>query len=255
MLSTVAVLSDVHGVLPALEAVLAEPGVADADLVVVTGDHTWGPQPAEVLDRLRGLGAAVLLVRGNADRELLQMSRGIDVGLADDPLSVWGAGQMTTAHQELLDAMPEQVTLEIEGFGPVRFCHATPRDDQEVVLVDSRLERWAEVLADLPDDVRTVVCGHTHMPFLRLVDRRLVVNPGSVGLPYGHDGASWAVLSGGQVTFGRTALDHDQLVRDVVAGSSWTGVAAWAEETLRRPAGDVEALTTFGPRDGRRGPH
>lgn len=129
MLSTVAVLSDVHGVLPALEAVLAEPGVADADLVVVTGDHTWGPQPAEVLDRLRGLGAAVLLVRGNADRELLQMSRGIDVGLADDPLSVWGAGQMTAAHQELLDAMPEQVTLEIEGFGPVRFCHATPRDD------------------------------------------------------------------------------------------------------------------------------
>lgn len=85
VLSTVAVLSDVHGVLPALEAVLAEPGVADADLVVVTGDHTWGPQPAEVLDRLRGLGAAVLLVRGNADRELLQMSRRIDVGLADDP--------------------------------------------------------------------------------------------------------------------------------------------------------------------------
>lgn len=204
-----------------------------------------------MLDRLRGLGAAVLLVRGNADRELLQMSRGIDVGLADDPLSVWGAGQMTAAHQELLDAMPEQVTLEIEGFGPVRFCHATPRDDQEVVLVDSRLARWAEVLADLPDDVRTVVCGHTHMPYLRLVDRRLVVNPGSVGLPYGHDGASWAVLSGGTVSFGRTPLDVDALVRDVVAGSTWPDVAAWADETFRSPASDVEALAAFGPRDGR----
>lgn len=251
MLSTVAVLSDVHGVLPALEAVLAEPVVAGADLVVVTGDHTWGPQPAEVLDRLRGLGAAVLLVRGNADRELLQMSRGIDVGLADDPLSVWGAGQMTSAHQELLDEMPEQVTLKIEGFGPVRFCHATPRDDQEVVLVDSRLERWAEVLADLPDDVRTVVCGHTHMPYLRLVDRRLVVNPGSVGLPYGHVGASWAVLAGGTVSFGRTPLDVDALVRDVVAGSTWPDVAAWADDTFRSPASDVEALAAFGPRDGR----
>lgn len=251
MLSTVAVLSDVHGVLPALEAVLEEPAVARADLVVVTGDHTWGPEPAAVLDRLLELGGAALLVRGNADRELLQMSRGVDVGLGDDPLSVWGADQLTPTHQEVLDAMPEQVTLDVDGFGPVRFCHATPRDDQEVVLVDSRLERWAEVLTDLPDDVRTVVCGHTHMPFLRLVDRRLVVNPGSVGLPYGHDGASWAVLSGGQVTFGRTALDRDRLVRDVVAGSSWPGVAAWAEEMLRSPASDAEAIAAFGPRDGR----
>lgn len=251
MPSTVAVLSDVHGVLPALEAVLAEPPVAAADVVVVTGDHTWGPQPAEVLDRLAALDDRAVLVRGNADRELLQMSRGVDVGLGDDPLSVWGATQLTSAHQALLDAMPEQVTLDVDGFGAVRFCHATPRDDEEVVLVDSRLERWADVLSSLPNDVRTVVCGHTHMPFLRLVDRRLVVNPGSVGLPYGHDGASWALLSGGQVTFGRTELDVDRLVAEVVAGSRWSGVDAWADETFRRPASDVDALAAFGPRDGR----
>lgn len=145
MVSTVAVLSDIHGVLPALEHVLAEPAVADAELIVVTGDHTWGPQPTEVLDRLTALGDRAVLVRGNADRELLQMSRGIDVGLADDPLSVWGAAQLLPEHQQLLDAMPKQVTIEIAGFGPVRFCHATPRNDEEVVLVDSRLERWAEV--------------------------------------------------------------------------------------------------------------
>lgn len=198
MPSTVAVLSDVHGVLPALEAVLAEPPVAAADVVVVTGDHTWGPQPAEVLDRLVALDDRAVLVRGNADRELLQMSRGVDVGLGD-----------------------------------------------------SRLERWADVLSSLPNDVRTVVCGHTHMPFLRLVDRRLVVNPGSVGLPYEHDGASWALLSGGRVTFGRTALDADRLVAEVVAGSRWSGVDAWADETFRRPASDVDALAAFGPRDGR----
>ena len=127
MASTVAVLSDIHGVLPALEHVLAEPAVADAELIVVTGDHTWGPQPTEVLDRLTALGDRAVLVRGNADRELLQMSRGIDVGLADDPLSVWGAAQLVPEHQQLLDAMPKQVTIEIAGFGPVRFCHATPR--------------------------------------------------------------------------------------------------------------------------------
>jgi len=72
----VAVLSDVHGVLPVLEAVLAEPEVAVADLVVVTGDHASGPEPTAVLDRLLALGESVLLVRGNADRELVALARG-----------------------------------------------------------------------------------------------------------------------------------------------------------------------------------
>ncbi len=248
MVSTVAMLSDVHGVLPALEHVLAEPAVARAELVVVTGDHIWGPQPTAVLDRLAALGDRAVLVRGNADRELLQMSHGIDVGLADDSLSVWGAAQLTVGHQRLLDAMPEQVTIEIDGFGPVRFCHATPRDDEEVVLVDSRLERWVEAFRDLPDEVPTVVCGHTHMPFLRLVDGRLVVNPGSVGLPYGRTGAHWAILSGGTVSMGRTVIDPDVLVHEVVARSGLPEVAQWAEENLRNPAGDVEAIETFGSR-------
>jgi len=61
--------------------------------------------------------------------------------------------------------------LDVDGFGPVVFCHGTPRDDEEMVLVDTRLEKWAEVFADLPAEVQTVVGGHTHMPFVRLVDR------------------------------------------------------------------------------------
>lgn len=251
MVADVAVLSDIHGVLPALERVLAEPAVAAAELVVVTGDHTWGPQPAQVLDRLRSLGDRAVLVRGNADRELLQMAQGVDVGLGDDPVSVWGAAQLTATHRAMLEAMPEQVTIDVGGFGPVRFCHATPRDDEEVVLVDSRLERWAAVLGDLPDDVRTVVCGHTHMPFVRLAVGRLIVNPGSVGLPYGRAGAHWALLSRGTVSLGRTLLDPDVLIGAVVAGSRMPDVAGWAEAYLRHPAGDVEVLGAFGPRDGR----
>jgi putative phosphoesterase len=251
MVASVAVLSDIHGVLPALEAVLAEPVIVGTDLIVVTGDHTWGPQPTEVLDRLAMLGGRAVLVRGNADRELLQMSRGIDVGLGDDPLSVWGAAQLRAEHQRLLDEMPEQITLDVDGFGAVRFCHATPRNDEEVVLVDSRIERWIEVLADLPDEVRTVVCGHTHMPFLRLVDGRLVVNPGSIGLPYGRGGAHWAILSAGTVSLGRTLIEPEVLAREVVAGSGLPGVAEWVDENLRTTSSDIEAIATFGPRDGR----
>src|SRR5215472_5653936 len=68
----VAVLSDIHGVMPALEAVLAEPDVGAADLVVLTGDLASGPQPVETLDTLRALGDRAVWVRGNADRELVQ---------------------------------------------------------------------------------------------------------------------------------------------------------------------------------------
>lgn len=125
-MSIIAVLSDIHGMLPVLNRVLAEPAVQSADLIVVTGDHMWGPQPADVLDRLVELGDRVLLLRGNADRELLQMSQGLDVGLNDDPLSVWGAAQLSPAHLELLANMPEQAVLDGQGFGPALFCHATP---------------------------------------------------------------------------------------------------------------------------------
>lgn len=251
MVSSIAVLSDIHGVLPALERVLAEPAIEDADLIVVTGDHTWGPQPTEVLDRLHTLGDRALLLRGNADRELLQMSHGLDIGLGDDPVSVWGAAQLRPHHQELLAAMPEQLTIDIDGFGPVRFCHATPRNDEEVVLVDSRPERWAEVFTDLPAEIRTVVCGHTHMPFTRIIDGRLVINPGSVGLPYGRSGAHWAVLHHGAVTLGRTLITPQVLIDDVVAGSALPGIKDWAEMHLGTPASDLDALRTFGPRDGR----
>jgi predicted phosphodiesterase len=76
MVRSVAVLSDIHGVLPMLDAVLAEPDVAAADLIVVTGDHAAGPQPTAVLDRLLALGQRALLVCGNADRELVAMGSG-----------------------------------------------------------------------------------------------------------------------------------------------------------------------------------
>ena len=249
----VAVLSDVHGVLPVLESVLAEPDVAGADLIVVTGDHASGPQPVEVLDRLTALGERVLLVRGNADRELVSLARGEATAAADGypEVSPWAAAQLTDRHVALLSGLAHPVTLTIEGFGPVVFCHGTPRDDEEVVLVDTRLERWAEVFADLPAEVATMVCGHTHMPFVRLVDRRLVVNPGSIGMPYGRPGGHWALLRDGAVTLRRTIIDVDRAVADVVAGSTYPERQAWADEYVRAVNSDAEALTVFGPRDGR----
>ena len=107
----------------------------------------------------------------------------------------WAAGRLTPELRAHLAGLPLTVTLDIDGLGPTLFCHATPRDDEEVALVDSDLGRWDQVLAGRPE--QTVVLGHTHMPFVRLADRRLIVNPGSVGMPYGRAGAHWGLLGPG----------------------------------------------------------
>lgn len=248
MVASVAVLSDIHGVLPVLDAVLAEPDVAAAELVVVTGDHAAGPMPVEVLDRLVGLGERCLLVRGNADRELVEVARGRDCDIEE---SNWAGRQLRPDQVELLAGLPHPVRVDVDGFGTVVFCHGTPRDDDEVVLVDTRMSRWAEVLADLDDVDRVVVCGHTHMPFVRLVDRRLVVNSGSIGMPYGRAGGSWALLHDGQVSLRHTEVDVDAAVLTVVAGSSYPDRQAWADEYVRSANSDADAVAAFGPRDGR----
>jgi predicted phosphodiesterase len=249
MVDRVAVLSDVHGVLPALDAVLAEPDVAAADRIVVTGDISAGPQPVAVLDRLTGLGPRVSLLRGNGDRILVEVRRD---GRAEVPAEIarWAAGQLREDQVELLATLPATLTDTVTGLGRVLFCHATPHDDEEVVLVDSRLDRWAEVFAGLDPAVATVICGHTHMPFVRLAHGRLVVNPGSVGMPYGRSGAHWALLGPG-VQLRRTAFDLDAACAAVAATSDYPEAGTWADYYLRARASDADALAAFGPRDGR----
>jgi predicted phosphodiesterase len=246
MVERVVVLSDIHGVLPALEAVLAEPDVRAADVIVLTGDLAAGPLPVETLDLLWSLGDRALWVRGNADRELVRLATDPEYAVPY-PESQWAARQLRPDQVELLAGLPLTQRLKIDGLGTTLFCHATPRDDEEVVLVDSPPSRWKTVYADLPDEVRVVVCGHTHMPFMRLVDRRVVVNPGSVGMPYGTAGPHWALLGGG-VQLRRTEIDLDAAAARVVAESAYEGAAAWADEYIRTNHSDLSALEAFTPR-------
>jgi predicted phosphodiesterase len=248
----VVVLADVHGVFPALEAVLAEPDVVEAERIVLAGDIATGPQPVETLDLLVSLGKRVVWVRGNADRELVSAYREPSDGPHEknspEELTEWAARQLRPDQVELLDTLPTTVTLDVDGLGPVLFCHATPRDDEEMVLVDSPIARWSAVLTGVPEEVRTIVCGHTHMPFARQVDRRLVVNAGSVGMPYGAPGASWALLVPGGVQLRRTYFDTTQAADDLIKQSSYPHVDAWADEYLRTNYSDTEALEAFRPR-------
>lgn len=242
-------LSDIHGVLPALEAVLTEADVASADRIVLTGDLAAGPQPAETLDLLTALGERAVWVRGNADRELVEFRRG-ERSTMPDEISAWAAQQLSAEQIDLLAGLPLAVCMPVPGLGTVLFCHATPRSDEEVVLADSRLEWWSEVFEPLDDSVSAVVCGHTHMPFVRLAHRRLVVNPGSVGMPYGRAGAHWALLGPG-AELRVTEFDADRAIDRIAAESGYPDAREWAEYFVRSTASDADAIGAFAPRDGR----
>jgi diadenosine tetraphosphatase ApaH/serine/threonine PP2A family protein phosphatase len=108
------------------------------------------------------------------------------------------------------------------------------------------------VLSGVDPSVSTIVRRHTHMPFQRLTHRRLIVNPGSVGMPYGRGGAHWALLRDGVVHLRVMPYDVEAACAEIVATDD-PDAAAWAEFFIRSPAGDAVALTTFAPRDGRDG--
>ncbi len=199
----VAALYDVHGNLPALEAVLAE--IPDDAAIVVGGDVAMGPLPSETLERLRSVGDRVRWIRGNADREL---APGED-GLAPPDVLAWAREQLSAEQIQFLHGLPERLELEVDGLGRVQFCHASPRNDVDVFLEGTQEERVAPLFAGVEAD--TVVCGHTHMQFDREIAGIRVINAGSVGMPYEDEpGAYWALLGPG-VEHRRTDYDASAL--------------------------------------------
>ncbi len=236
-----AVLADIHANLPALDAVLAEPDVASAGAVVLLGDIALGPMPAATLDRLAALGDRAVWVHGNCEREMVTAFDRGEVPGPNAADAIASAALIGRAHRDRLDGLPLTVTLDIDGLGPVLFCHASPRRDDEMLLVDSPPERWATALDGVGAAV--VVCGHTHMPFDRLAGGRRVVNPGSVGMPYGHPGAGWALLGPG-VTLRQTRYDADAAAR-VIGASGHPAARQWAAEYVLNHYSDAEALEAF----------
>jgi putative phosphoesterase len=199
----VAALYDIHGNLPALDAVLAE---VEADVVVVGGDFVLGPSPQETYDRLRSLEGDVRFIRGNADREVVDETP----GRAPPELTAFVRERLSPDAYEFLRSLPLT-----ESVGRVLFCHATPRNDEEIYTRISPEESWRAALDGVDADV--VVCGHTHVQFDRRIGDVRLVNAGSVGMPYEREpGAYWALLDGSEVTLRRTKYVPGEL-------SAWPG--------------------------------
>ena len=156
-----AALYDVHGNLPAFEAVLAEIETIGVDLVLFGGDIATGPLPHETLERVRSLGDRARAIRGNADRALVELVRGSREPTDHPADDVWVLEQLDDEDRDFLAALPERETIEIEGLGAVLFCHATPRSDEEIVMAVMYAERLRDSLAGVQE--RLGVCGHTHI--------------------------------------------------------------------------------------------
>lgn len=199
----VAAISDIHGSLPALEAVLADIDQEEVDEIVVAGDTAHGPWPAEVVDLLVERGA--LCVRGNADREVIHRSERFG------QLAPWSADRLGERRRAVVESWPLTVELSVAGLGEIILCHSTPQSEDPIY---TQLTSEAE-LASLFDSVeaQVLVCGHTHMQYDRTLASGLrIVNPGSVGMPYeGARGAYWALL-GPDVEFRRTEYDVEATI-------------------------------------------
>ena len=206
----VACLFDIHGNLPALEAVLADVRATRADRIVVGGDVLPGPMPRECLDLLSALDLPCDYIIGNGDRATRQAKHG-----TMDPLvppffhdaMTWNAAQLTDAHDRAIEQWPLTLEMNVHRIGRVLFCHATPRNDNEIFVKTTSDHKLRPIFDSL--GVQLVVCGHTHMQFDRLVGRTRIVNAGSVGMPFQEAGAYWALL-GPDVSLRRTSYDFDK---------------------------------------------
>ncbi len=179
----VALISDLHGNLVALEAVLADAARAGVDRVVCLGDvATLGPCPREVLARVEALGCACIV--GNHDAFLLDAA--LIRTYTETPIVVdavdWCRAQLPAHALDFVRTFVAELVVELDGGATLRCYHGTPRSHME------DLPPWAspDELDRLLDgrDATVLAGGHTHLQFARQHRGRLVINPGSVGMPF-----------------------------------------------------------------------
>lgn len=248
----IAALYDIHGNLPALEAVLKELEDVRPDLIVVGGDIVSGPFPMQTLECLHRLGERVLYLRGNADREVVGAFKGQPeiAALSEEirKVAFWTARQLQDHQQAFLASLPEHITRHVDGLGDILFCHATPRSDEEIFTPLTPQKRLEEIFAGVEQQV--VLCGHTHIQFELRVGSVRVLNAGSVGMPYADGpGAYWLLLSSEGSEFRRTAYDVERAAQQVRL-SDYPQAQEFAAENMLSVPTAAEAIAVFEPARG-----
>jgi predicted phosphodiesterase len=219
-----ALLYDVHGNLPAVQAVLADAWDAGADAFLLGGDYAlFGPFPAETVSGLEELPSASW-IRGNVDRWTAHPDEAPDDEFVPAAIEACreALGPETVVQ---LDVLPEQLVSE-----GTRFCHASPLSDMRSFFPEPAPDE-EELLEGVRE--RRVVFGHTHLQFRRVrPDGVELINPGSVGMPLdGDTRAAYALLDGETVELRRVGYDHEAVAEAMLQRYERE---PWVERTAAR---------------------
>jgi predicted phosphodiesterase len=202
MSAKVAILSDVHGVLPALEAVRKALKKERPDHVLIAGDHVFqGPDPAGVVDALREMETSgATIVQGNTDVAVADFdysaafpwfTDGVPDAFRD--AAEWAHDQLGDERVAWLRRLPSERRLMLEDT-MVLGCHASPGSQTQGF--DTQLDPTVTIERISKTDARVICCGHTHLPEVRDLGWKLIVNAGSAGWVFdGDPTASWALLT------------------------------------------------------------
>ncbi len=167
---SVAVLADVHGNAVALEAVAQEILAIGPDAVVFLGDLTCGPLPEETWRAVRGFCSrfegAARFVRGNTERAMIEAATRLRDGSGElTARERWLIDAHAPATRQAIEAFEPAVILDVAGFGAVRFCHGSPRSDEEMITSATTGARMQALIAGV--DERVLVSAHTHIQLWR----------------------------------------------------------------------------------------
>jgi putative phosphoesterase len=212
-------IADIHGNLIALDAVLAELRAEGVDELLCLGDVAVGPQPEETLERIEELGCPVIM--GNWDSYFLDgfPNQETELGQRLVEMGAWWAGKLTPRNREFLESFERSLELPLDG---VRLLavHGSPRSFEDFIFPTTPDDEVEEMLdgASAP----LMLAGHTHFPMLRRYEEMLLVNPGSVGLPFAGPGpvmriCPWAEYAILEIVDGRWSVDHRRTDFDLEA--------------------------------------
>jgi putative phosphoesterase len=240
----VAAVYDIHGNLPALEAVLQEIREACVDQIVVGGDVVPGPMARETLECLLDLKLPVQFIQGNCEVAVLAEMGGGHAGPLPEQAREairWTARELQTKYQDIFAGWPKTVRMDIPGLGQVLFCHGTPRNENEIFTRLTRQDRLWRVFQGV--DSAAVVCGHTHMQFERTIGKVRVVNAGSVGMPFGEPGAYWALL-GPDIELQHTDYDLAKAAQRI-RETAYPQAEDFATQYVLHPPSEEQMLAVF----------
>ena len=216
-MTRLAVLSDIHGNLPALEVVLADVEAQQVDQVVIAGDVVnWGPFSAQVMARVTGHDWAI--IRGNNEYYLLNYNTPRQPDhWREYVLLPWLSHQLKGHWHHVIASWPDELTLSFPDAPPIRVFHGMPGDPWHglhPLLTDTDLENTLTGV-----EATTMIAGHTHLAMSRHAGAYHVINPGSVGVPLdGKSSASYALVEGDSngwtATFRRLPFDTGPLLAE-----------------------------------------